>query len=390
MRNRLRRNLSNIILAALSTVFSLAVAEAATRLLFPPPEIVHVELDRKERSNPRRLELLNRLITWPETEAKGLHTFTPLGKRMNPNVVATLEKSRFSREKIVFRTNSLGYRNRELGKKKGKRILFIGDSITFGFMVNEKDTFVRLIEKLAATEKRELETVNAGIQGTGLENYLSVLIESGIGTKPDLVLVGLYLNDYEPSQGIRIMNVPGPLANSWFLHYLFNAISRIRYEFEKDKQLSYEINYSAILEWRAQVQREYPGGEGDPRRDRPAFNRLLHKSDYGIGWNKNAWRPMIPIFRELKRQSVLNKFGLVMVIFPVRPQVWAEFLDDRPQRILKKMAADQGIPALDLLPLIRREYRAGGGPLYYDHCHYNARGNRLIARLVYHYLKGFL
>ena len=70
------------------------------------------------------------------------------------------------------------YRNREISSKTKPRVLFLGDSITFGDYLPEEETFVRRVETLSANGARPLETVNAGIGAIGLQNALSIRTSS--------------------------------------------------------------------------------------------------------------------------------------------------------------------------------------------------------------------
>ena len=121
---------------------------------------------------------------------------------------------------LVYRTNSLGYRNPEIGPKKGKRLLFLGDSITFGQGVNEEWTFVRLLENLARAQGENWETVNGAVEGLGTNGELAVLNETGLALKPDVVVLDFYLNDFLESPGIFVTRLPGLLDRSRLAHKL--------------------------------------------------------------------------------------------------------------------------------------------------------------------------
>ena len=104
----------------------------------------------------------------------------------------------------LYKTNSLGYRNREIGPKEGERILFLGDSITLGLAVNEPYTYVRQVETLARADGLSWETINAGVDGLGTNGELAVLSETGLSVSPDVVVLGFYHNDFLESPGIYL------------------------------------------------------------------------------------------------------------------------------------------------------------------------------------------
>lgn len=96
-------------------------------------------------------------------------------------------------------TNNLGYREENpinLIKKSGtKRVVFIGDSFTFGQGVKTADAFPNITEIQLNQMIKNVETINAGIIGVGAEWYYLTLKEKITPLKPDIVVVGLYLGN---------------------------------------------------------------------------------------------------------------------------------------------------------------------------------------------------
>ena len=144
---------------------------------------------------------------------------TERGFRHNPNSEVVVENTPARPGvTVVYRTNSLGYRNRELGPRGNPRILFLGDSVTFGLGVNEDETFVRMVEVLARRDGKPWETVNASVSGLGTNGEIAVFPETGLSTQPDVVILGFYLNDFLESPGIYLTVLPGLLDRSWLAH----------------------------------------------------------------------------------------------------------------------------------------------------------------------------
>jgi hypothetical protein len=103
---------------------------------------------------------------------------------------------------VAVRIDSRGLRGpeRDLAKAPGtKRILFLGDSFTFGIGVEESDTFARLLEDLP-----RVETFNAGVAGYGTTQELLWLRREGFAYRPDLVVLAFYTNDFwDNASGLR-------------------------------------------------------------------------------------------------------------------------------------------------------------------------------------------
>lgn len=100
--------------------------------------------------------------------------------------------------------NSHGLRDREYSYNKPAgvtRILLIGDSLTFGFGVKEEDTFARIIEqKLNEGGTRKYEVINAGVGNYNTEQELAFYTTEGVKYHSDIVILGWYINDAEPTQ----------------------------------------------------------------------------------------------------------------------------------------------------------------------------------------------
>lgn len=91
--------------------------------------------------------------------------------------------------------NSKGYRNKEFDiqkPKETKRILVIGDSMTFGWGLPDKDTYPFILEDILKREKGEkVEVINAGYQGgLSIDGYYVYLKNEGLSLSPDIVILG--------------------------------------------------------------------------------------------------------------------------------------------------------------------------------------------------------
>ena len=88
--------------------------------------------------------------------------------------------------------NSRGLRSREVSYEKAqdeRRVLFLGDSFTWGFGVNEGERFTDLIER----DFTSVITVNGGHSGFGTDQELLWYRGEGIKYSPDVVIVAVHL-----------------------------------------------------------------------------------------------------------------------------------------------------------------------------------------------------
>lgn len=112
------------------------------------------------------------------------------GWRNAPNIDATPEHHG------RIRTNSHGMRNHEefpLERTPGKRrLLIVGDSYSFGHGVSNEETYAyRLAELLP-----DWEVMNLAVSATGTDQNYLMYEHHGRQFKPDVVLLGFYVLDY--------------------------------------------------------------------------------------------------------------------------------------------------------------------------------------------------
>ncbi|MBI2567776.1 MAG: SGNH/GDSL hydrolase family protein [Candidatus Schekmanbacteria bacterium] len=101
--------------------------------------------------------------------------------------------------------NSLGHRGPELATPKPpreKRIHFLGSSITLGWGVAEKDTFVSLVgarfnQELAPRAGSSYAVINSGIGNYNIYYEVELFKKQMDRTQPDIVAIQYYINDAE-------------------------------------------------------------------------------------------------------------------------------------------------------------------------------------------------
>lgn len=387
---RALRNYSlNFLLLAMGVVVGLVFLEVMVRALLPRPQTVIFEPDEEKVSKSDSYESAGSVeLTKRVDEPGGIYVQTPTGRRLRPNTDATIRNHHLCECTVHIRTNSLGYRGPEIGPKQHTRILFLGDSITMADYVQEEETWVHIVGELSKQGPKTLETINAGVFAIGLANEFSILMETGLSTDPDVVVIGWYLNDVDPSPGIKMFRAPGYLKWSQLAHHAFQAFSVLKSKvvFEDYDRIDSDLRDS----WQEQARLAFPPAEskGNPNKSKPHFNRVIHELffDWGAAFSEGAWEYMAPIFEEFKRQSEIHGFKLAIVAFPVANQVYADFVYDYPQSQLKKIGARLEIPVLDILPILRAEQAAGNQGLFYDWCHHTPQGNAIVAQAVYEFL----
>lgn len=115
---------------------------------------------------------------------------------MAPNIY---EDFRAAGRVYHIRTNSKGLREEPFDAEPPEnviRVMFVGDSFTFGWGVDEDKRYVDLVEqRLNAKLEGRYQTIAAAIPGWGMTDYRRYFFHRGSRYKPDIVVVAFNLDD---------------------------------------------------------------------------------------------------------------------------------------------------------------------------------------------------
>ena len=349
-----RRPWATAALLAASLLVSLAIAELVARVYL------------RRRAEPTG-ERIHAAFTWRD----GVLQLQP---------GATGWHKGYDRDRVFVTINSLGFRGPELRASPAYRIIFIGDSIVFDGGVDLPETFVAIAERDLRAEGSDVEIVNAGTTDVGIDQYL-IQVESGRfdALEPDLIVIGLYLNDSRPPQGfldeerslplMKVFEMPvvDKLAIAGLARRSYVLLAT-RYGGEMSKRFAWTDDFS----------------EGKWRDDPARFRALVEAAryDWGAGWEPAFEESVVPAIERIATHCERIGARLALVLFPASPQVQAQFDDpmvDAPQRRLGTIAHQRSISTLDLLPYLRAH---AGEPLFADQCHFNVHGNAVVAEIL--------
>ena len=97
---------------------------------------------------------------------------------------------------VAIRTNSFGFRGPELSLEKPmarQRVVVLGDSFTWGFGVQEDDTFIRQLDRALGSE---IGFINLGVSGYSTDQELLLYQRHGRNYEPDVVALVVASNDF--------------------------------------------------------------------------------------------------------------------------------------------------------------------------------------------------
>lgn len=146
-------------------------------------------------------------------------------------------------------TNSFGLRDKEYSPQKSPdqyRIAVLGDSLTFGWGVQQSQSFVRLLEESlnsslkASTSIKKIELINMGHGNYNTQQEVNYLLERGHQFNPDHVLLFYFINDAELPQ---ISGTFSFIGHSQFATLVWSVLRRVAPSFFNQGQKDYFSYY---------------------------------------------------------------------------------------------------------------------------------------------------
>lgn len=395
-----RANLVNLSVLLVSFLLCALLLEVVSRLLFEAPPSVVIDNLSDPTAKVRSLEgrenvtLKDGRIYSKGVPDSGFYIHTPTGRRLRRGASGVITHHHLSKKDVEFSTNSLGYRDDEIGEKGDRdyRILALGDSITLGDYAAVDETYPAFIERFLSEasdpvlEGRNVRVINAGVGAIDLQNEFAILMETGLSVEPDVVLVGMYLNDAYHSPVLKIRRLSPALSWSHFLRVasMWLDVSLDRYVYEGTGLRDED----AIERARERFVATHTVAEGDWNSNEDAFNALIAENigGWGYAWSDDFWKKIVPILELMKQVGDEHGFRLAVMLFPVSFQVHSELQMDLPQREFDRHMEQLGLAHIDLLPLLREKYQRDGANVFYDYCHYRPEGNEFLGKVAADFL----
>lgn len=234
---------------------------------------------------------------------------------------------------IPVHINSHGFRTEEFDLNKSAqtfRILNVGDSVAFGWEVNQKDTYGKQLEKMLNSGNKTLryEVINAGVPGWNLESEYNFLVYEGLSYQPDMVILDLTIVNDIYGGGPAVENQPA----------LFQWLRDHTYGWS-----FITIQTRLIL---AQTQ----GPEAIPVLNPPKNADAYFPLDE----TDPVWDKMWKVLTDIQAACQSRKIPFIIVAFPTALQVNSARHPNVPQRVFAQRANTTHIKFIDLLPIYRQ------------------------------------
>lgn len=282
--------------------------------------------------------------------------------------------------------NSRGFRGPEpqTPKPAGRtRIVTIGDSLTLGWGVNDDETFSVALEKglRSRLPQLDLDVVNAGVSGYNTRQEVVWLSRNLDLLTPDVVLIGLYINDVPDTggntagvtQGATVVGAPQPVAGQ-ILHLNPSHTSWSERMLRKSR---------AVFT----LGRAYKRLRGSTEWTNPAFTMEMdilqgHDSEAIT----QAWAAVETQLADLARLAQQHHFRAGIVVLPPLEQVRGEATAAHYQTTVAGIAARHHLFVIDPLPALVGQAKPERLFVPYDRIHPSAAGHQLIGAAIAEYL----
>lgn len=375
--------LKRVLLIILGLILAFLILEIIARLTLPPPNYILVKNTNEKIEDDSN----ERDVVFNGDSMPILFYETRAGFRLRKNMNIFLTNETLSQKDISISTNSLGYRGPEIPEKTGNdfRILVIGDSITLADHVDFSEMYTTRLEnylknspKIKSSNKN-IQVINAGIGGTGSQTQLAIYTELFPKVKPDMVIFQLYLNDANSSFMLEVAKKPEIAKKSRLLSKLYSIyIDRIAQQEYKAFTNTRDINTAREKFYQNEM------SDKDWKDNLSGLNRLIYESmgDWGYAWDNDYPSRIKKIYSLIKEVSDNHNIDLAVFMFPLSYQVQADYLEDTPQRNMKRIMSELGIKFYDLLPDLRAKYEKDRENIFFDHCHLKPEGHEFVGKLI--------
>jgi len=286
----------------------------------------------------------------------------------------------------LVRTNQLGLRGAEVSSPKPPdevRLLFLGDSIIFGFGLQEGDGIVPQTESALSREfgRSRVVCINAGVSGYATWQERSYFEDEGVRLDPDVVVLGLSMQNDVSDEVLtragefRRSPIAFEFSNSVHASGILRAITSLR----------------ARSAWKSRV--DSIQWKENPEREALFKNHGSFRAVFAEPMMSEFKAAQDRVLSELSRIADLcaaRRVPFVLVIFSPRERAEADMDDIQPERAFLEWAASRGVPALDMHAVLRKRCADVDIPLrslYLDESHFTSRGCVFIAQALVPFLE---
>ncbi|WP_198262955.1 SGNH/GDSL hydrolase family protein [sulfur-oxidizing endosymbiont of Gigantopelta aegis] len=318
-----------------------------------------------------------------------MHYHPELGWALTPNWKGEHSHHDFS---VTYSTDEHGFRQqpREGKSTTGRKIALIGDSFTFGFGVNDYETFAAKL----ALDDIDNEYLNLGVPGYSTDQEYLLMQQQSKENINDYVLIFYLGNDiidnalphplqaepakpfFEVNEGVLVLkNMPVPKTKK-------PAV--LRSQTLKVILFGNELNQYAVafdgLRQKSQILKLLIPQKANT--DRATINAIL---DGRLSKQKYL---LSVLFKSMQREAKHQQTSLSIAILPgrsyvVTPDSYAAIFQEYVRKYVIDLSTSLQINTIDIATLLRKKYEAGQTQLFHpNEGHLTSKGHGIVAGII--------
>lgn len=352
----------DFMIVIISIIIFLALFEITLRLFYPQP----VFLMNAEEASPKIFETGDS-IPW---------TLKKNASERHMNIIGEWD--------VTVKTNSLGLRDDEIIEDGRKKVLILGDSFTFGYGVENNETYAALLEKKL---NGSVDVINAGYaSGYSMDTEYVYLKNHGLKLRPDAVILGFFIGN----------DVADINANEWDIDdkgeikkvksntYYIDDYNRLRVS---GLEMSWYYDYNIYLTRNSHAYTFFKNRLKHIKESFETADNTIYNNEYDerMKNNINKTRELIIKMNNLTNE---NNASLLVLFIPSKEQVYGAKIYDKNRNLLDlerinieflDFFTKNNIKVLYLLPYMRDEK----GIFFNVDPHWNKNGHELAASIIF-------
>jgi lysophospholipase L1-like esterase len=267
------------------------------------------------------------------------------------------------------------------------RVFCLGDSITEVRGLDYRLSYPKILErKLNAgsqVQAKKWEVYNCGVGDYGIAQEYLFLSQRLVKYRPDIVVLGYYLNDLRGFVPVNRFYVNqgmlrGLYENSRLIFFINKIVLKYAIKAQYKRWEKYRFNWEPLYKERKWIS------------DKKQAYRMIElaEDDWGLGWKDDKIKLAEKFLGDFAALGRKYNYKLIVVVFPVDMQVYADFQDPylyKPQKMLEKFCLDNQIAFVDLVPYLKEHKDRD---LFRDQCHYTQAGLELVAERLFAAVRG--
>ena len=300
-----------------------------------------------------------------------------------------------------YQNNEIGMRDtRQLNdyKKYSYKILAIGDSFTYGWGVNDEETFCKLLEK--KINKDSVAVLNAGASGSGTDYALRFFQVRAPELSPKVVLYFYYENDYVDNSENRyytinqdsiVPTVVNAATNLNAIQKNKLANSKIYNWFASHSHLFNMIRTQVGIIWNKKVKQENQNQQAMLQRARTDNQSVPPNTTKSIEKSKVTNYQFYPTYVYLKvlAKNVEKSGGKFYTFFIPSNKSIIEYQNSGTmshEKVIIDFCKANNIKVYSFKDVIMKHKDPFGAYYYPTDLHWNKDGNKLAADYLYQVL----